>query len=272
MSDDSAVYDEPADWIIDQASQRGAILSRRQLADWHRAGLIAKPHREFFGGPDGSESIYPGGTLRQAIACSVLMKQFGSIERVGWELWMRGFTVAEHYWRGPLREAHEVFRQLAAIAADAENENLEDDGSWQSDAVDRLIETVGNLPRAPGRLGVARRRLRGGRFNELLSIGISAATGVFEVSEGAAGETGDPVRSPLEASGNGTRPAQSSRPAFTVSECHREGSRRKFGNDGSVLAADRQLDVAGYITEVRDRISARRVHFSCAFILVGSAK
>jgi hypothetical protein len=194
MSDDSAVYDEPAGWIIEQASERGAILSRRQLADWHRAGLIAKPDREFFGGPDGSESIYPRGTLRQAVACSMLMKEFGSIERVGWELWMRDFSVAEHHWRGPLREAHEVFQQLASIAADAENENSEDDGSWQSDAVDRLIETVGNLPRAPGRLGVARRRLRGGGFNEFLSIGISAATGAFEVNEGATGETADPVR------------------------------------------------------------------------------
>ena len=89
MSDASAVYDEPADWIVEQAQQQSVTLSRRKLADWHRAGLIPRPDREFLGGPDGSESTYPGGTLRQVIACSILMKPFGSVERVGWELWMR---------------------------------------------------------------------------------------------------------------------------------------------------------------------------------------
>src|ERR1700729_2953374 len=81
MSDASAVYDEPADWIVEQAQQQSVTLSRRKLADWHRAGLIAKPDQEFLGGPDGSESIYPRGTLRQVIACSILMKKFGSVER-----------------------------------------------------------------------------------------------------------------------------------------------------------------------------------------------
>ena len=74
MSDYLAGYDEPADWIIDQARQRGAIFLRRQLADWHRAGPDCEARSGVFGGPDGSEFIYPRGTLRQAIACSVLMR------------------------------------------------------------------------------------------------------------------------------------------------------------------------------------------------------
>jgi hypothetical protein len=65
MSSESVVYGEPADWIVEQAQQQSVTLSRRKLADWHRAGLIAKPHREFLGGPNGSESTYPSGTLRQ---------------------------------------------------------------------------------------------------------------------------------------------------------------------------------------------------------------
>ena len=55
MGDDSVAYDEPADWIIAQAQQQSVTLSRRKLADWHRAGVIAKPDREFLGGQDGSE-------------------------------------------------------------------------------------------------------------------------------------------------------------------------------------------------------------------------
>ena len=112
MSGESVVYDEPADWIVEQARHQGVTFSRRQLADWHRAGLIPDPDRNYLGGRDGTESIYPSGALRQAIACAILMKQFGSIERVGWELWMRGFSVPDQLWREPLREAHGMF-QLA---------------------------------------------------------------------------------------------------------------------------------------------------------------
>jgi hypothetical protein len=191
MSGESVVYDEPADWIVEQASHQGATLSRRQLADWHRAGLIAEPYREFLGGSDGSESIYPHGTLRQAIACSILMKQFGSIERVGWELWMRRFSVAEQYWRGPLREAHRMFQVTPSFAAD--DPDSEESGPEQSDATDRFIETVGDLPEAPRRMGIARRRLRRDGFKELLGIVISAVIGAFRVSDGCAGESTDPI-------------------------------------------------------------------------------
>jgi hypothetical protein len=125
MPDASAVYDEPATWIVERARGHGTVLARRKLADWHRAGLIAKPDRNFLGGPEGSESIYPRGTLRQAIACSILMKQFASVERVGWELWMGGFPVAEHHWREPLREAHEMFQLFLSVAASSDDDDLE---------------------------------------------------------------------------------------------------------------------------------------------------
>ena len=34
------VFDEPADRIIEIAREKGLTLSRRQLAEWHRHGLI----------------------------------------------------------------------------------------------------------------------------------------------------------------------------------------------------------------------------------------
>ena len=55
MPEESDVYCEPADWIVEEASCKGATLSRRQLADWHRADLIPKPDRNFLGGRDGTE-------------------------------------------------------------------------------------------------------------------------------------------------------------------------------------------------------------------------
>jgi hypothetical protein len=193
MPDASAVYDEPATWIVERARGHGTVLARRKLADWHRAGLIAKPDRNFLGGPEGSESIYPRGTLRQAIACSILMKQFASVERVGWELWMGGFPVAEHHWREPLREAHEMFQLFLSVAASSDDDDLENAGPEQSEAADRVIETVGDLSETPLRLGVARRRLRRDGFKEFLGIVISTGIGAFTITEGETGESLDPT-------------------------------------------------------------------------------
>ena len=189
MSGESAVYDQPADWIVKQASRQGATLSRRQLADWHRAGLIAKPDRQFLGGSDGTESIYPSGTVRQAIACAMLMKQFGSIERVGWELWIRGFSVPDQLWREPLREAHGMFQLAQSFASNA---GSEDDAPELSDAADEFIETTGDRRDAPRRMGLARRRLRRDGFKELFGIVLSALIGAFKIAENGAGESADP--------------------------------------------------------------------------------
>ena len=194
MSDASAVYDEPADWIVEQAQQQSVTLSRRKLAEWHRAGLIPKPDREFLGGPDGSESIYPCGTLNQAIACSLLMKRFGSVERVGWELWMRGFLVTQPHWRDPLREAHEAFQLFFSVTADPEDDDLEDNGPELSETADQLIETIGDLSEAPRRMGVARRRLGRQRFKELLGIVISSAIGALDIVEAEVRESADPTQ------------------------------------------------------------------------------
>jgi hypothetical protein len=194
MLGDTIVYEESADWIVEQARQQGATLSRRKLADWHRAGLIPKPDREFLGGSDGTESIYPRGTLNQAIACSILMKQFGSVERVGWELWMRGFLVTQPYWRDPLRGAHEAFQLFFSVTADAEDDDLEDTGPELSETADQLIETIGDLSEVPRRMGVARRRLGRQRFKELLGIVISSAIGALDIVEAEVGESADPTQ------------------------------------------------------------------------------
>ena len=110
MSGESVVYDEPADWIVEQAQQRGVILSRRQLADWHRAGLISKPDREFL-----------GRTRRQRVDLSRRHPAPGDrlldpheaiwLNRASWLGTVdAGFAVSERHWRDPLREAHQIFQ------------------------------------------------------------------------------------------------------------------------------------------------------------------
>lgn len=205
LSGQSAVYDEPADWIVGQARQVGVSISRGQLADWHRAGLIAKPNREFPGGRDGSELIYPHGTLDQAIACAILMKRFGSVERVGWELWMRGRKVAECYWRTALIGAHEDFVSLSKKVT--EPPEADDNGPPQLNRdADDLIAMIAERAEAPRRMGIARRRLGSERLKEFLSIVLSAAIGGFSLTERSKHETLDPVS--VFARLVGTKPAQ----------------------------------------------------------------
>src|ERR1700685_3963705 len=127
MAAESVAYDESADWIVQQARQKGVTISRRQLADWHRAGLISKPKQERLGQGKGSRSVYPRGTLHQSIMCSQLMARVGRTGGVGWELWMRGFPVLESYWRDPLREAHNAIRGLYERSVEAGDGG--DDGS-----------------------------------------------------------------------------------------------------------------------------------------------
>ena len=69
------VFDEPADRIVEIAREKGLTLSRRQLAEWHRHGLIPKPRQLRLGRGKGSESIYPSGTTGQAMTCVVLMAE-----------------------------------------------------------------------------------------------------------------------------------------------------------------------------------------------------
>ena len=117
------------------------------------------------------------------------MKQFGSVERVGWELWVRGFSVAERLWREPLREAHQMFLLAHSFAS---NDRSEDDGPELSDAADEFIETAGDRRDAPRRMGIARRRLGRDGFKELLGIVLSAFIGAFKLTEEGAGESTDP--------------------------------------------------------------------------------
>jgi hypothetical protein len=193
MSGESVVYDEPADWIVEQARHQGATLSRRQLADWHRAELIPRPDRQFLGGPEGTKTMYPRGTLRQAIVCSALMVDFGNKDSVGWELWVRGYPVGERHWRGPLREAHEMFRRFWSEAV--ESPEADDDGlQVQSDAAEESIAHAADRREAPARLGMARRRLGRDGFMAFLGIAVSTAIGSFEVGEGSESESSIPVR------------------------------------------------------------------------------
>jgi hypothetical protein len=186
------IFDEPTDKIIEIARNEGITISRRELSEWHRHGLIPKPRQLRLGQAKERGSVYPHGTARQAITCAVLMAALHSRRKVGWELWVRGYKVAGRYWRAPFKRALKAFRFLSSYFSDRADPT--DGMPTLSDQADEFFSKVALLPKTPKGLGIARRRLGKERFEDLLAIIFSTAIGSFEVSEDEASGPASPTR------------------------------------------------------------------------------
>src|SRR5258706_3364927 len=85
---------------IDEALSREKLppVTRYQLERWRGCGLLPRveqiPHAY-----RGSEVRYPRGTAAQAVEIQKLLRVKKDLEFVGWELWWRGFPVADCFWR-----------------------------------------------------------------------------------------------------------------------------------------------------------------------------
>lgn len=110
--------------IIERAQALGYKISKKQLADWHRAELLPQPARQFPG--RGSVSYYPVAAADLAIEIAELSKHGRSLDWYGWKLWTFGFDVPDRYWRAALQQAFERHRAsaealLELIEADDDN-------------------------------------------------------------------------------------------------------------------------------------------------------
>lgn len=74
-------------------------VSKDQLERWRLKGLLPKVSQVGKGRGAGSETRYPIGTGNQAISIVQLLSIKEKFNFVGWQLWMRGFTVDERYWK-----------------------------------------------------------------------------------------------------------------------------------------------------------------------------
>lgn len=169
-------YGESNDWIVEKCAEIGLRISARQLAEWHRKGLIPEPERVFSGG-GGSDSIYPAGTLKQVFWCNQLMHTIRKTEEVGWGLWYLGFDVDERFWKDPIERSLSrmaAFQKWAKGPADTE-----DEAPSLSDHADDLIRKVA-ADRPVDTTGFSRRVLRGQSLSELMSTSVSVAIGAYE--------------------------------------------------------------------------------------------
>ena len=91
-----------------------ASVSKDQLERWRFNGLLPKVSQVGKGRGLGSETRYPIGTANQAIAIFELLSVKEKLSFVGWQLWMRGFTVDERYWKADIDNAIFLLKRTPA--------------------------------------------------------------------------------------------------------------------------------------------------------------
>ncbi|MBL0924299.1 MAG: hypothetical protein IBJ12_07515 [Sphingomonadaceae bacterium] len=80
-------------------------VSKDQLERWRLKGLLPKVTQVGKGRGAGSETRYPIGTANQTVAIVELLSVKEKFNFVGWQLWLRGFTVDERYWKPEIDNA-----------------------------------------------------------------------------------------------------------------------------------------------------------------------
>jgi len=119
-------YCERASEILALAKAEGFPLTERQLADWHRKGLLPQPKQVALGRGRGTVTCYPDGTIKQAHDLLRLRKVYGrNFEMIGWMLAMGGYDVEPQYWREPVKEAMNDWRGFLRLT------DKDDDGALQ---------------------------------------------------------------------------------------------------------------------------------------------
>src|SRR5262245_48303612 len=93
---------ETNDTLIAIAAAHGYAVSKRQLAEWHRAGLLPEPE-QVHGERRGSTSLYPPGTAERLLAlCGCKQRYRHHLGDVAWCLWWQGGDLPMQFVRGPL--------------------------------------------------------------------------------------------------------------------------------------------------------------------------
>jgi hypothetical protein len=153
---DSAYCEPPAE-ILATVRARGFSLKERQLADWHRNGLLPQPKKVGLGRGRGTVTCYPRGATRQAYDLLRLRKEYGrrNFGMIGWMLSMRGYDVDPRYWKDPVTDAVNDWDKIAQFT------ETDDDGTTQLS--DRFFNSLTGIPRTTlnrTALGVFLKRLR----------------------------------------------------------------------------------------------------------------
>ncbi|WP_308464513.1 hypothetical protein [Ferrimicrobium sp.] len=146
---------EPARTLLASLQEAGYFVTPRQLANWHRAGLLPKPTRKALGKGKGSVSFYPAGTSRQATAICGLQAQSGKhrLSDIGTELWWRGYPVSTAFIKGRLVWLITVLDDAIRFLSVEEELDRLDQGEFSSKSLRKLKRrTLGSSAETSGML------------------------------------------------------------------------------------------------------------------------
>jgi hypothetical protein len=182
-----SAHGETADDLIAAAAERGFVVSKRQLAEWHRAGLLPVPEQRH-GGKPGSTSVYSVGTSVRLLAlCDCRRHHPHRLDEVAWCLWWNGFDVPPASVRGPLeREAatwHKEVDRLRQLLVQTHDADMGDSTAAEDALSDAFLDFLDRTATALGlRKAMLQARKRVGRasFPTVVRVFVEVVSGTFE--------------------------------------------------------------------------------------------
>lgn len=163
-------------------------ISVHQTERWRREGLLPRPRQIGHGRGGGSHTIVRRASIAQAREIARLYSIREKRDWVGWQLWLRGFTVAERFWREPLEEAANSFKQVRK-AGETIARKMEMDG--ESISVNAQMAICGSA------IGAGITKLPSEMIETVIGYGLEIASGSFDGI--SCGSDGKPNRRDLAA-------------------------------------------------------------------------
>lgn len=105
-------------------AKSGSSVTSEQIERWRREGLLPRPRQIGHGRGKGSHAEVPCASVAQVQEIARLYAKRRKRDWIGWQLWLRGFDVAERYWREPLEKARGALLDTREAALRYERSSL----------------------------------------------------------------------------------------------------------------------------------------------------
>ncbi len=129
----------------DALAKAGSSATAEQVERWRREDLLPHPRQIGHGRGKGSHTEVPFASVAQVQEIVRLYAIRRKRDWVGWQLWLRGFDVAECYWRKPLKNARKAMLDTRQAAVRYERATLVAHADPTA-VKDRVLSAVRNTP------------------------------------------------------------------------------------------------------------------------------
>lgn len=129
----------------DALAKAGSSATAQQVERWRREGLLPHPRQIGHGRGKGSHAEVQFVSVAQVQEIVRLYAIRRKRDWVGWQLWLRGFDVAERYWREPLENARKALLDTRKAAMRYERSSQTAHANPTA-IKDRVLSAVRNTP------------------------------------------------------------------------------------------------------------------------------